>query len=258
MSVIIEKRVAVVGALGEFEVSLGRRLQEAGADVVFACFDATSNSTERALQQRDLTATLYHLASANPPALAEQIDALGALDAAVLCPGWYIPAEFMATTPADWDRALEVNFSGLIFTGQAIARGMISRGGGGRLVFLSSFAALMPFLQSSVAGATLTALGAVARMAAVDLAEYGITVNVLAAGWTAPNPWQASLTPEGRAFIERGIPLGRLGTADDIADVCAFLLSDQARYITGAIIPVDGGYTLTRAEGKSPYPVYAM
>ena len=258
MSAIAGKRVAVAGTLGEFEVGLGSRLQEAGAEVVFACFDAALASAEAALQQRDLTAPLSPLASANPPAMAEQIGALGVFDGAILCPGWYTPAEFMAATSADWDRALEVNFSGLIFAGQAIARGMIARGGGGRLVFLSSFAALMPFLQSSVTGATLTALGAVARMAAVDLAEHGITVNVLAAGWAEREHRQASLTPDGRAFIERGIPLGRLGTADDIADACAFLISDQARYITGAIIPVDGGYTLTRAEGKSPYPAYAM
>ncbi|MFQ3566711.1 MAG: SDR family oxidoreductase [Aggregatilineales bacterium] len=258
MSEIAGKRVAVVGTLGDFEVTIGGRLQEAGAHVLFACFDAALASAERPLQRHDLTAPLYHLSSADPLALAEQVGSLGVLDAALLCPGWYTPAEFMATTPADWDRALEVNFSGLIFAGQAIARGMVGRGSGGRLVFLSSFAALMPFLQSSVTGATLTALGAVARMAAVDLAEYGITVNVLATGWTERERRLASLTPEGQAFIEHGIPLGRLGTADDIADTCAFLLSAQARYITGAIIPVDGGYTLTRAEGKSPYPAYAM
>jgi NAD(P)-dependent dehydrogenase (short-subunit alcohol dehydrogenase family) len=95
-------------------------------------------------------------------------------------------------------------------------------------------------------------LQVIAQMAAVDLGPYGITVNIIAMGVTDEGWIPRSLNVGSLTEVQRYIPLTRVGSIDDIGDVCCFLASDQARYITGAIIPVDGGYTLTKAGAGTP------
>jgi 3-oxoacyl-[acyl-carrier protein] reductase len=90
-------------------------------------------------------------------------------------------------------------------------------------------------------------------MAAVDLGAHNITVNVVARGWIDVDWARPFLHTEGRAFVEEGIPVGRIGRTEDVGALCCFLASEAAQYITGAVIPVDGGYTLTRSAGTSPY-----
>jgi NAD(P)-dependent dehydrogenase (short-subunit alcohol dehydrogenase family) len=155
----------------------------------------------------------------------------------------------MKTTPADWDQALARNFEQATYAAQAAARKLIAQNNGGRIIFLSSIAALEPLARTSAVGTSLSALHVLARMAAVDLGPHRITANVVAVGWTEADLATEFLTPDGRAYVQQGIPTGRVGTPADVADVCSFLASDQAAYVTGAIIPVDGGFTLTKMDG---------
>jgi 3-oxoacyl-[acyl-carrier protein] reductase len=89
-----------------------------------------------------------------------------------------------------------------------------------------------------------------AGMMAVDLAPHGITVNVLAIGWVQGER-HSSLSLATQQHINKGIPIGRPAQTDDISTALTFLASDAAAYITGAVIPVEGGYTLTRSDGKT-------
>ena len=245
---LTEKTSLIVGPLNELALGIAGSLREAGSRIVFA--GAEAPTTKHAA----LDAEFFPVDLDDPKALTEQVNALPTFHVAVFNPGWYAVGEFVDTTPAEWDEAIRQNFERMICAAQAAAGAMIEHGKGGRMIFVSSSAALIPLIQTSVAGTTLSALGSVARMAAVDLGSHGITVNVVAAGWTETDWSRPYLHTEGRAFVEQGIPLGRLGGAHDVGALCCFLASDAAQYITGAIIPVDGGYALTRSAGTSPYP----
>ena len=170
--------------------------------------------------------------------------------AAVIAPGWFSEKPFMDSTRADWDGALRENVEAMIEAGQTIARRLIAQGSGGSIIFLSSVAALKPYKGLSTAGVSLAALHVIAQMAAVDLGTYKITVNVIAVGWGAGA--QQTQTIDSDAQIKRNIPLERLSTARDVGGLCVFLASDAARYVTGAVIPVDGGYSLTKAGAATP------
>jgi NAD(P)-dependent dehydrogenase (short-subunit alcohol dehydrogenase family) len=94
-------------------------------------------------------------------------------------------------------------------------------------------------VTSAVPGAFLLAA---ARVAAIELAERGITVNVLVAGWTDPS----------RSALAAGTPVGRLARPEEVAEACAFLVSDRASFVTGATLAVDGGYVLAKSGGGNP------
>lgn len=166
-----------------------------------------------------------------------------ALDAAVIGAEWEQQKPFMATSSQEWRDALQSNFEQVVLAAQAVAKHMIAAEQPGHIIILSSALGLKAYRDRSVMGTTLAALHAVARIAAVDLGAYGININVVAT--SPPNP--VSVYTEGEPDVDATIPLGRLAEMQDIGEVCCFLASEAARYITGAIIPVDGGYSITKA-----------
>lgn len=245
MNDLNDKIFLIIGGLDAVARGVGETLAEHGAQVLFA-HPATHSPTGDWPE-------LYALDWLDPGHLTDQIAALGPLDGVIFCPGWHEFGLFLDTTPADWDAALIHNYEGILWVAQSAARQMIARGQGGRLIFLSSVASLMPFGEMSVAGTTLTALWALVKMIAVDLGVYGITANVVATGWVE-REWAEPYLQQDRAYITADIPLGRIGTPADVGEVVCFLSSASAAYITGAVIPVDGGYVLTRAGGSSAFP----
>lgn len=157
-------------------------------------------------------------------------------DGAILKASWRSEMSFLESTPQDWQAALTHNFEQVVFAAQAVARHMIAHETKGRIIIVSSAAGLKPYCNLSMTGTSLAALHAIARVAAVDLGVYGVTINVVAAGWPIDDPG-----------LQAAVPLGRVIQANDVGDVCCFLVSDAAAFITGAIIPVDGGYSITKA-----------
>jgi 2-deoxy-D-gluconate 3-dehydrogenase len=245
MSVLAGKNIAVIGGLNTVALAVAKALGKAGASVTLAHHRTEEPPSGHGTLVLELD---------NPVALAEQVRALEPLDGVVLSPGWMQFGEFMDTTPADWDAALAHNFEYMTYAAQAAAKLMIAQANGGRIVFLTHVSALLPLGEMSAVGSSLTALWGLAKMAAVDLGPHGITVNLVASGWVDAEWSRPYLGPEERAFVEAGIPAGRVGTPGEIGAVCAFLLSDAAAYVTGTMIPVDGGYVLTPSEGESPLP----
>mgnify|MGYP005844386901 CR=1 FL=1 len=246
------KTAALVGAVSHLSIGIAGTLREAGADILFL---HPNTDTQRLSSDSRITAidaALRPLDFTAPETLAESLETVAAPDIVVLSPGHFQPADFLDTRPADWDAALTANFEQTTFAAQALARRMISKGAGGSMIFLSSVMALMPFMQASLIGTTLSAQWALARMAAVDLAPHRIRVNVVAVGWVEDDWTRPYLHSAGQ--ITAGIPAGRIGSPRDIGGLVAFLASDLAGYITGAVIPVDGGYMITRSDGDSPFP----
>jgi NAD(P)-dependent dehydrogenase (short-subunit alcohol dehydrogenase family) len=185
----------------------------------------------------------------DPDRLGPQVAALEPFDAAVFLPGWRAFGPFLETSAADWDAAIEQNFTRTVWAAQAVARRLIAEGRGGRLIFVTSVLATMPFGRAVAQETTLAAVHAIARMAAVELGPHGITSNVVAPGWMADETFEA-LPARAQAHVTAGIPLARAADPAEIAAVIAFLASDAARYLTGVILPADGGYTLTPAAGR--------
>lgn len=146
---------------------------------------------------------------------------------------------------ADWQTIFDVNLSGAFFMAQAVAPGMKARGFG-RVVNISSGAGRSISLTGIQAYASAKAgqIG-LTRQLAHELGPWGITVNCVAPGFVRSNPtterqWDA-MGAEGQAKLLQGIALRRLGTPDDIANAVLFFASDQAGWITGECLGVDGG-----------------
>jgi len=177
----------------------------------------------------------------------------GRIDAAMLSSGILITRPFLDTRAEDWDRTFAVNVTGVFHLAQAVARSMVS-GGGGRILAVASNAARVPRMTTSAYGASKAAVLHLAHCMALELAPYGITVNTLCPGSTATSmaidvksegdPSKVDALVRGSLAEWRlGIPLGRLADPDDQAAAAAFLLSDDARHITGQSLSVDGGQT---------------
>lgn len=186
--------------------------------------------------------------------VAEKLARFDTIDGAIHCPFCQPVGRFIDSTPLEWDDALETNYEATVYLSQAVAKHMIQRQIGGSIIFLTSVTSMMPFVDTSLYGTSLAPLYPLAKMAAVDCGEYGIRVNMVAMGWIETESTQPYLTQKGKEFITQGIPLQTIGNAESVGDACCFLLSDLSSYITGTILKVDGGYTLTRSEGHSPYP----
>lgn len=142
-------------------------------------------------------------------------------------------------TAEEWRRVLDVNLSGALHCTQALLP-LLRRRGGGRIVNFSSILAVAGFPGQSAYAAAKAGLLGLTRVWARELGPAGITVNAVVPGYidTAMN---SAAAVEFRKAIVARTALRRLGTADDVARVCLFLAGDDAAFVTGAAIPVDGG-----------------
>ena len=167
--------------------------------------------------------------------------ALGAIDGLVNCAGGYSDnIAFLDITEADYDLVLESNVKGTFLCCQEAVRRMRDSGGGA-IVNFSSLAgrSTSPALGSHYTAAKTGVLG-LTRHIAKEFGSAGIRANAIAPGTTEGERVSAILTDADRARQVAGIPLGRLATAQDVSPVVGFLLSDEARYISGATIDVNG------------------
>jgi NAD(P)-dependent dehydrogenase (short-subunit alcohol dehydrogenase family) len=150
----------------------------------------------------------------------------------------------------DWHGLLSGNLHGYFYGCRAAARHMLA-GGGGRIVNITSQASLQAVPGLGAYTAAKGAITGLTKVLSLELAPAGITVNAVAPG-AVDTPLNANAyTPEVRRTYEQRIPLGRIGSPDEIADVVLFLASDAGRYVTGQELVVDGGLTINGAVGHA-------
>ncbi len=181
-------------------------------------------------------------ASADRRVIAQAVHAMGRLDILVNNAGIEKRAPFAEVTEADYDAVLGVNLRGVFFTTQAFVHHVQARGGGGVVVNVSSVHEELPFPHFSSYAASKGGLKMLMRNLAIELATLGIRVNNIAPG-AVQTPINAALMaqPDMLKALLANIPLKRLGTPEDVANAAAFLVSDEAAYITGTTLYVDGG-----------------
>lgn len=151
--------------------------------------------------------------------------------------------DVMEMTPEIWQRTLDVNLTGAFHCTQVVAAKMIERGKGGRVVFITSLAENVTGPAQVDYGASKAGLRMTMVGFATALGKYGITCNAVAPGMiltpmTAFH-WEK---PENAEFLKGRVPVGRIGTPEDVGNACVFLASREAEYISGVTLRVDGGH----------------
>jgi len=240
------KVVVVTGAGRGMGQAMAERLAAEGARVAVTDIDGDSAlATAKALDgaagfRLDITD-----AAEVTGRIAEITAALGPIDALVNNAGWDKLSPFLDTDEDLWDRIIDINLRGPIRMTKAVLGPMVERGGG-RIVNISSDAGRVGSTGEAVYSACKAGIIGFTKTVAREMARHGITVNTICPGPTA-TPLLNSMVGEHEKLIEslkRGIPLGRLGEPDDVAGAVAFMVSDDAAFITGQTLSVSGGLTM--------------
>ncbi|PZN98293.1 MAG: 3-oxoacyl-ACP reductase [Hyphomicrobiales bacterium] len=174
-------------------------------------------------------------------AFAALIARFGRLDALVNNAGTAVFKPLLETTLEDWNRVLAVNLTGPFLATQ-LAAPLMADTGGGAIVNITSISGLRASTLRVAYGTSKAALGHLTKQQAAELASLGIRVNAVAPGPVETAMAAAVHSPEIRADYRDAIPLARYGLEEELAASIFFLCSDQASYITGQTLAVDGGF----------------
>lgn len=238
------KAALVIGAAAGIGKAVVQRFLDEGARVVLADIDATSGKrTADELGAAFIRTDISRMEDAEA-AVAFTLQSYGALDIFVQNAGIYPWQLIEHTSPEDWDRVLGVNLRGCFNMARAALPVMRAQGQG-RMLFTSSITG--PHVTSPGHGhysASKAGINGFIRAAALEFSGYGITVNGVEPGNILTEAVQAGRSAAFIASMEAAIPLGRLGSPRDVANAFLFLASDDASYVTGTTIVVDGGQLL--------------
>jgi glucose 1-dehydrogenase len=170
------------------------------------------------------------------------LDTYGQVDITVCAAGVGTMFDFLSMTRADFERVLAINLTGPFLVSQAVARHLVSRGRSGSIVHISSVSALLANPGQVAYCASKAGLGGLMRAMAVSLAPYGVRVNAIAPGptYTAQSASAFDNPAYGPLVLSR-TPLGRFAQPDEMAGAAVFLASEDASFVTGETLFVDGG-----------------
>ena len=184
-------------------------------------------------------------------AVSATIDALSKIDILINNAALFSAAPIVDIERKDYDSLFAVNVSGSLFTLQAVARHMIDRGEGGKIINMASQAGRRGESLVAVYCATKAAIISLTQSAGINLISHGINVNAISPGVVDGEHWEGvdaffarleNLKPgEKKKQVAEGVPYGRMGTAEDLCGMAVFLATDEASYVVAQTYNVDGG-----------------
>jgi NAD(P)-dependent dehydrogenase (short-subunit alcohol dehydrogenase family) len=180
-------------------------------------------------------------------AMATAIDALGGLDVQVNNAGVLLVKPALEISPDEWRTVMTVNIDGTFYMAQQMARHLVDSGREGVIINLASTFSVVGVPNVSAYGVSKTAIAGLTRHLAAEWAPHGIRVNAIGPGTTETKIRRELLAADQprRAANMAKIPLQRFAEPEDIAGAASYLASDAARYVTGHLLMVDGGLTVT-------------
>jgi len=244
--------VVVIGAGRGIGAAIAHRFGSEGATVIVGDRDlALAQAVVRHIDRP--AETLAFECDVGTPGGAQAIvdfavERFGRLEVIVQNAAIYPWALIADITVEEWDRVLGVNLRSAFLTARAALEPM-KRQGGGRIIYTSSITG--PRVSSpghAHYASSKAGISGFIKSAAIEFARYGITVNAVEPGNIVTEGLLAERTSEFIEGMRASVPLGRLGTPEDVAGSVAFLASDDANYITGTSIVVDGGQTLPESR----------
>lgn len=249
------KTALVTGSAGGIGRAIAQRLASEGADIVAAVRKPNEESERTAELVRTAGSRVFVVtgdladASAAADVVKQGVAQAGSLDIIVNNAGIELAAPFWDATEADYDAVLDINLKGPFFLTQAFVRHLRKAQRGGRIINVSSVHEELPFPHFTSYCISKGGLRMMMRNLAIELAPLGITVNNIAPG-AIETPMNRKVLgdPARRQALLGNIPLGRVGQPRDVAGLAAFLASDDADYVTGTTLYVDGGLLWNYAE----------
>ncbi len=230
------KVILVFGGAGGIGAEVSAQLTAAGATVVIADLNAA-----QAQAKAGVACDITDPDSCESAAQAA-VDRFGRLDGMVNCAGISRPHDSISLPPADWARMVDVQLNGAFYAAQACAKHMWNAGGA--IVFITSTNAEAAFPRRAAYCSAKAGVAMLTKVLAIEWAEKGIRVNAVGPAYVATEMTERNIAAGNinEAQVKARIPLGRLAQPGDVAGAVSFLLSEQAAFITGHSLYVDGGW----------------
>ncbi|MBA4227152.1 MAG: 2-deoxy-D-gluconate 3-dehydrogenase [Hyphomonas sp.] len=243
----LEGKIALVtGANTGLGQGLAVGLAEAGADIV-AAGRSVPTETEAAVKALGRKFAFVP-ADFSKPSIAGDVAAqaeaaLGPVDILVNNAGMIKRNDALEFTEAEWDEVMDVNLKSAFFLSQAVARGMVARKSGGKIINIASMLSFQGGIRVASYTSSKSGIAGLTKLLANEWAGHGINVNAIAPGYFATNNTDALRADEKRnTEILARIPAGRWGQPSDLAGAAVFLSSRASDYVHGTIVAVDGGW----------------
>ena len=249
------KVVAITGGSQGIGLAIAQRFAEEGANISF-CYRSNKAGADEVVANiqktgRKVAGFQYDVSSVSEGQkfIADTAAQFGKIDVLVNNAGLERRADFWDVTEADYDAVMNVNLKGLFFITQAFVKNRIAVKAGSKIINISSVHEELPFPHFASYCASKGGVKMLNRNLSIELAPLGITINSIAPG-AIETPINKNLLndPAKLGALLENIPLKRLGTPDDVANMAVFLASEESNYATGTTFFVDGGLTWNYQE----------
>jgi len=241
------KSILVTGGIGDIGRGIAGALLGRGAAVTLLDRIPSDEAQERVAGMGNADRVRYVEADVTDrDEVDAAIDDMPDLDVAICNAGIAESAPFLEITQEQWHKHMEVNLTGAFHTAQSAARRMISEGKTGLVLFTSSWVQDIPWPEIAAYSISKAGMGMLAKSMARELAPRGIRANVIAPGIVDAglSAHQRETDPQYAARVGKVIPLERLGSTEELGQLAAYLCSDEASYMTGSVVLLDGGCSL--------------